>query len=565
MRGSRRERMLALEDKYQRWIPRTIWEQFESTVRQYPNHEFVVMDNGTRITYSECRTMAIRLAAIFQKFGLQPGENVAIKMTNRPETFYCILALSYCGAVCVSVNAAAGPYELTYVANKIHPRFLVCEGIPEFVQIRHEAKPEKIFVLSDYKDAGKADIDSVSNSCSGIPVVSLKAEMRKPEINLALPIKAFQDPQALAEIMFTSGSTGDPKGVMLGHDQLLRSGFANALNRGFEDGRRILVLVPHYHCFAYVEGFIAGLFVGATLIFISGKFVASETVELIQKEQIHDILLVPYMAERMVESLEYNSTPLPSLHAIYCAGERANSSLWLKIMKLFDIRDVINGYGMTEICGAAIQNVPGDTPEILSAKVGRILPAGSAGTSEFCGRLISYRVVDPLTGKELELGLVGELQCKGLTVMKGYFGDGKATQEAFSPDGWLKTGDLGYFDEDGYLQLQGRIKNSYRINGENVSPEFIEAIIEKSPDIKKAIVVGVPDERLGEVGALFVELKAVDQSNQALDKAKGRVKDFCKRNLARFQVPKYYRFLSGEEWPCTCSGKIQRFKLKEML
>lgn len=219
---------------------------------------------------------------------------------------------------------------------------------------------------------------------------------------------------------------------------------------------------------------------------------------------------------------------------------------------------MITGYGMTEVCGASMQTDPADGNEILETRVGRRLPGGCSGLKEWDGHQIIYRVVDQKTGKDCSAGIIGELWCKGPVVTKGYFNRPEANKRVFTEDGWFKTGDCGCFDENGYLILAGRVDDMYKINGENVSPKFLEDVIGNCSVINVVSVVGIPDAKHGYVGAAFIELYEDTLQNREL------TEEYCRMHLARFQVPKYFIYMKSQNWPRTSTGKVQKFRLKEM-
>ncbi|MGI6590852.1 MAG: class I adenylate-forming enzyme family protein [Eggerthellaceae bacterium] len=545
MKGTREERMDELDSAYPVWEKQTIWARFLSCALRFPQTEFIVFDDGSRYTYEEVRCCANRIAAALNQLGVQQGDCIVLKMEPSLEMVSLIFSLAKIGAVKVLVNRNVGPFEFTYIANKVRASYVFLDD-------------ERVLASSADCPTVRRTIVKVSNDSAQAGLLPDKVLPWGEFIAQTLSndsVITVEDPDLLSDIMFTSGSTGNPKGVPLTHDMLQRSAFANCMNRGFERNRRIGCLVPLYHCFGYVEGLLAALFVGATLLIPKRKFEPRKTLRWLRDERANDILCVIYMMLRSCAYLKGNPMSFPALHAMYCAGELAPDTLWADIMDCFGISDVIDGYGMTEICGAMAQTRPGDSCEILKRKVGVVLPAGSAGSKAYGGHLVEYRVVDRDSGESLPDGDVGELYCRGLTVMEGYCREEQANEESFSEDGWLKTGDLGSIDADGYIELFGRVRETYRINGENVSPTFLEQIINRCNAVRRSVVVGVPDRDYGAVGALFVQL--TDGAN--LDE----VKQFCRESLARFQVPKYYFCMDEGDWPRTASGKIQRFKLEE--
>ena len=548
MLGTREERMEAVEAIHAPWKKKTIWDRLLDCAERCPDREFLVFSNGVRYTYAQTVAESERIAAGLASSGVMRGDHVGIKAFSGPESALLIFALARLEAVKVAINTGVGPYELRYILDKADCSCLITDGPVALEAIAELPKMNLVVGIGDCLQDAPENLRGFTSSWQDMVGAG------NPE-GLATYQGQADD---FVDIMFTSGSTGNPKGVPLTHDKLFRSAYANTLNRGFEDGRRIFTALPLYHCFAYVEGILASLFVAGTMLIYCGRFDAVDCLRFIRDEKANDILNVPYMAMRFIEHLRENPMEFDGLHAMYCAGEPCPDWVWAGIREQMGILDVVNGFGMTEICGAAMQTRPSDPDSVRGNRVGRIMPAGAAGSSEYGGHVMEYKAVDVETREDLPAGQAGELLCRGLSLMEGYYRDIDATYEAFTADGWLKTGDLGCFDEDGYLELIGRIKDTYRINGENVSPHFLEQIIEKCPVVGKAVVVGVPNERLGAVGALFAQLTEDTPENRA------ELERFCKASLASFQVPRYYFYLADEDWPRTSSGKIQNFKLREM-
>ena len=205
-----------------------------------------------------------------------------------------------------------------------------------------------------------------------------------------------------------------------------------------------------------------------------------------------------------------------------------------------------------------MQTAPDDSDEILQTRVGKLLPAGCSGLAWFGGYQLAYRVVDRKTQQDCPPGEVGELWCKGAVVTKGYFKRDQANRRVFTDDGWFKTGDCGCFDEKGYLIFAGRVDDMYKINGENVSPQFLEEVLSQCDQIHTVAITGVPDQKHGSVGAAFIQLYEDSPVNRE------KAESYARAHLAKFQVPKYFIYMKQEDWPRTASGKIQKFHLKEM-
>jgi len=364
-------------------------------------------------------------------------------------------------------------------------------------------------------------------------------------------------PYTPSDIIYTSGTTGFPKGVILTHDMLLRTAFGSTWARGFEDGRRILFSLPLYHVYGYVEGLLACMFVGGAII-AQTKFDAAETLAAIETHQANDILLIPAMTLALIEAQKKLNLPLHSLRSVISSGGRAPSTIWQQIINHLHPLEITTGYGMTEVTASSTVTRPTDGMERWLNSNGRLREVGPAGDPALGDRLVIYRVVDPETGQVLPSGMVGELQAKGPGVTQGYYNKPEESAAAFTSDGWLHTGDLGRLDEDDYLSLVGRLKESYRCGGEQVMPSEAEDLLMTHPSVLQAHVVPVPDERMGEIGVAFLVLR--EKSNcHTLE-----LQSLCNERLARFKIPKYFLYVDATDIPVTPSGRARKFLLSQL-
>ena len=364
-------------------------------------------------------------------------------------------------------------------------------------------------------------------------------------------------PLSNSDIIYTSGTTGSPKGVMLSHDMMLRTAFGSTYGRAFEDGRRILFSLPMYHVYGYVEGLLAALFVGGAIV-PQLKFDAADTLRGITRHRATDVLLIPTMTLALLDELKARPHDLSSLHSVLSSGGRSPATIWQQIIDLLRPQEITTGYGMTEVTASSTVTRPDDAFARLLTTNGRLRDVGPAGDPAdplTQGKLVVYRVVDPETELEVAPGDVGELLAKGPGVTAGYYNKPEATAEAFTADGWFKTGDLGRIDDQGYLTLVGRRKESYRCGGEQVMPTEVEDLLVTHPAVLQAHVVPVPDERMGEVGVVFVVLR---QHPAVTD---DELIAFCAQRVARFKVPRYLLRIRAEDIPATPSGRARKFLL----
>lgn len=535
----RRERFLAA---FPVWDKKTIYERFLEAAGKWGESRFFG-EEGQIWTYREEVLRAGWAAGAFWELGVRKGAAVALCMGNREEFIPITLGLAKIGAVKVPVNRGASLEETRYILEQTGAKILVLE---EGAGGGHERELEAV--------PGVERVIRLDGEAGNGRELSWEAFL---ESGKNVRTETVSGGDCLSDIIYTSGSTGPPKGVTLTHDMLLRSAWASCYNRGFEPGWSVYVPLPLFHVYGYVEGLLAAILCGGCILITRGKFDPGRAVAAMEAFGANDILSVPLIMMKILQYPELAAHPLTSLRAVYCSASVCPRWVWKEIREKLGVREVITGYGMTEVCGASIQTDPLDDDEILGGRVGKILAGGPAGM-ELSGRpLIRYRVIDGETGKNMPPGQYGELICRGPIVTKGYYRFPEATEKALDKDGWFHTGDIGYFDPNGYLRLLGRCNDIYKINGENVSPQFLDKVISKCRGVSAVETVGVPDERKGWVGAAFVDV------GKAGAEAEKRVVAYCRENLAPYQVPCYFFFGDSGDWPRTSTGKVQKFKLRE--
>jgi len=328
------------------------------------------------------------------------------------------------------------------------------------------------------------------------------------------------------------------------HDAVLRTAYASALTRAYEDGRRILFSLPCYHMFAYIEGLLSVMFVGGAVI-LQPTFSAEGYFAGIDKHGATDMLCVPTMALAMVESPARREFDLSSLRAVLCGSAPAPIRLWQQIRDELGVNEIVTGYGMTECGGAMTLTLPDDPLTRCAETVGRPKLAGVAGV-DGTDALVVYDTIE------------GELVSQGPTTMIGYWNRPDDTAIALR-DGWLHSGDIGSVGADGYLRVTGRSKELYKSGGELVMPKEIEDLLAGYDDISQVFAIGLTDDRWGEIGcAVVVPVPGVSLTE---DEVLAR----CRARLARFKVPKKVVLRSADQLPTTATGKVQKFRLVEQL
>ena len=549
-----------LRQSYSVWQPMTLDDLLEKNAQEFPGRPFVITHNQSW-TYAEMHSWVKRLAAGLINSGVKPGDHVAMLMANFPEFIAIKFAIAMVGAVAVPINFLNKRDELGYVLKQSDAVMLITmdrfRDLP-YLKFLDELAPDwevqgggktlpmlkKVVVFH----TGEGGEERNRNGLVILNDFGSEALL----INIHRP-----GPYTPSDIIYTSGTTGFPKGVILTHDMLLRTAFGSAWARGFEDGRRILFSLPLYHVYGYVEGLLACMFVGGAII-AQTKFDAAETLAAIETHQASDVLLIPAMTLALIEAQKKLNLPLHSLRSVISSGGRAPSTIWQQIINHLHPLEITTGYGMTEVTASSTVTRPTDGMERWLNSNGRLREVGPAGDPALGDRLVIYRVVDPETGQVLPSGMVGELQAKGPGVTQGYYNKPEDSAAAFTSDGWLHTGDLGRLDEDDYLSLVGRLKESYRCGGEQVMPSEAEDLLMTHPSVLQAHVVPVPDERMGEIGVAFLVLR--ENSNCQTSE----LQSLCNERLARFKIPKHFLYVDATDIPVTPSGRARKFLLSQI-
>jgi fatty-acyl-CoA synthase len=548
------ERRAALEARFPTWEPTTLDGFLDRCAAAFPDRPMVITDDRT-VSYAEVAEWSRRLADGLVASGVRPGDRVGMLMANYLEFAPVKFAIARAGAVAIPFNYLYRAEELAYVLAQSRCDILVTmtgfagldypamlDGIaPGWAQGASEALPDLRAVVQLPTDLPPRD---------GVLTVAGLAELG--DANPGASDGARGRPDDLGDILYTSGTTGSPKGVMVTHDAVQRTGYASALTRAFEDGRRILFSLPCYHMFGYVEGLLAAMVVGGAII-PRTAFSPADYFAGIERHRATEILCVPTMTVALLEHPDRKTRDLSSVFAILSGAAPAPVWLWEKVRAELGIHEITTGYGMTECGGAMTMTVPEDPLTQHSETVGKPKMAGVAGLP---GDLCVYKTVDPLEGTPLPDGAEGELISTGPTHMLGFWEKPAETAAALR-DGWVHSGDLGRVRADGYLQITGRSKELYKSGGELVMPKEIEELLTRHPGVSQAYAVGVPDDRWGEVGCVWV----VPEPGASLDT--DELLAVCREKLARFKVPKHVLVTTAEGLPTTPTGKVQKFRLAQ--
>jgi fatty-acyl-CoA synthase len=559
------ERRQLLRDRFPAWRTKTLADWLDECATAFGPRPLVMSDDAV-MTYAQVAEESRRLAAGMRARGVCPGDRVGMLMANYPQFVTVKFAIARLGAIAVPFNYLYRQSELAFVIADSGCRLLftmtafrsldyqqmldaVAPGwdSPGFAHraAGDDAVPRlRDVVVHETEQAARPGVETVETLAAAGAVDTSRAERHDV------------DPLDPGDMLYTSGTTGSPKGVVVSHDAVLRTAYASALTRAYQDGRRVLFSLPCYHMFGYIEGLLSVMYVGGAVI-MQPRFSAEGYFRGVEQHRATDLLCVPTMAVAMVESPARRSYDLSSLSAMLCGSAAAPIWLWEQIERDFGVSEIVTGYGMTECGGAMTLTLPEDALSLTSDTVGRPKLAGAAGLPG-SDSLVAYRAIDPETGHDVPVGAEGELISSGPSTMLGYWNRPAETAGALC-DGWLRSGDVGRIRRDGYLQVTGRSKELYKSGGELVMPKEIEDLLSSHDDISQVYAIGLTDDRWGEIGCAVV----VPAPGSTI--TENEVVAICKDRLARFKVPKRVVFYRAEDLPTTPTGKVQKFRLIEQL
>lgn len=531
----------------------TMGEILEKYAEETPDHEFLVYpDRNLRFSYRVFNERVDNLAKGLLYIGVQPGDKVGIWANNVPDWLTFLFAAAKIGAVLVTINTSYKTSELEYLLQDadIHTLCLIGQyRDSDYVNMIFDLVPElktcmrsslcssKFPFLKNVVFIGQEKHRGMYNTAE---LILLGSHVDDMELEAVKENVKCHD---VVNMQYTSGTTGFPKGVMLSHYNILNNGFATGECMRYTAKDRLLVCVPLFHCFGVVLALCAIVTHGATMV-MAENFDPLLVLASVEKEKCTALYGVPTMFIAELNHPMFSMFDLSSLRTGIMAGSLCPIETMNQVMDKMNMKDVIIVYGLTETSPGMTATRTHNSPEVRSTTVGFEYPN------------VEVKILNPETGEECPVGEHGEICCRGYNVMKGYYKKPEETAKAIDKDGWLHSGDLAVKTEDGFYRITGRIKDMIIRGGENIYPREIENFLYRMPEIEAVEVAGVPSPKFGEQVGAFIKLKAGKSLNEE------DITEFCRGQIARYKIPKYIFFVDG--FPMTASGKIQKYKLRQM-
>ncbi|HRX07883.1 MAG TPA: AMP-binding protein [Candidatus Limiplasma sp.] len=533
----------------------TIPELLRRNVRNVPDNDCVVAPEfGVRWSWKEFDRLSDVIARGLYALGIRKGDHVAIWATNVPEWVLVMFATAKLGAILITVNTNYKQFELNYLLRQSDAKMLIMIGgvkgndylehitglVPALLTNEPDAvRDEKLPCLERVILIG--DEDRKPKGATAFSALYALAET-VPEETLA-QITASLTSHEVINMQYTSGTTGFPKGVMLTHYNITNNGQFMGDCMKFTDEDRLMIVVPLFHCFGCVLGVMSCLTHASTMVLMT-RYDPAKEMEYIQAERCTAVHGVPTMFIGTLEHPDFGKIDFSSLRTGIMAGSPCPIKTMRDVTEKMHLHELTITYGQTECSPGMTMSRTDDPLEIRVTTVGRLLPHTEG------------MIINPETGLEVPRGTPGEIVTRGYHVMKGYYKMAEATRMAIDEKGWLHTGDIGTMDENGYFKITGRLKDMIIRGGENIYPREIEEFLYTHPAIRDVQVIGLPDEKYGEAVCACVIFK------DGMTATQEDIITYVRNGMSRFKAPKYV--LPMTSFPMTASGKIQKYKLREM-
>ncbi|PHN20369.1 AMP-binding protein [Pseudomonas sp. ICMP 460] len=515
----------------------TIGEAFDNTVVQHADGEaLVVRHQQRRYSWRQLAETVDLHARAFLALGMQAGDRLGIWAPNCAEWCISQIASAKLGVILVNINPAYRSSELDYVLKQAGCQWLVCAGSfksSDYHAMLQELNPDlrALISLDPSPPPGFIPWSQLAALGAGVPPQQLHSRQASLHFDQAV------------NIQYTSGTTGFPKGATLSHHNILNNGYMVGESLGLTAQDRLVIAVPLYHCFGMVMGNLACITHGTTMIYPNDGFDPLLTLNAVAEERATGLYGVPTMFIALLDHPRRGEFNLATLRTGIMAGATCPIEVMRRVISELHMGEVQIAYGMTETSPVSLQTGANDDLERRVTTVGRTQPH------------LENKIIDA-AGNTLARGEIGELCTRGYSVMLGYWNNPEGTREAIDAAGWMHTGDLATMDEHGYVCIVGRNKDMIIRGGENVYPRELEEFFFTHPAVADVHIIGIPDERYGEAIVAWVKLHQGNAVNEL------QLQAWCKGRIAHFKTPKHFKFV--ETFPMTVTGKIQKFRMREI-
>ena len=512
----------------------TIDENLRKTVAKFPNNDALISAHQHYgATYTEFYEQVTAVAKGLIALGVKSGDRVGIWSPNCYEWTLLQYATAKIGAIMVNINPAYRTSELIYVINQSGLSYIFSA-----IQFKTSHYKKMIEDAREFTDTLRKEVywgESWEHFLAqGKKVSDEKLQSYEAKVQ-------FDDP---VNIQYTSGTTGNPKGVTLTHHNILNNAYFIGVRMNYTDKDRVCIPVPFYHCFGMVIGNLCCTAHGATMVIPNDSFDATKTLEAVERERCTSLYGVPTMFISELYTLDRHPYDLSSLRTGVMAGALCPPEIMKRVKEQMNMHEITICYGMTETSPVSTQTRIGVPFEKQIHSVGTIQDH------------IEIKIINPETKAIVPRGESGELCTRGYSVMLKYWNSPQATAQVIDEQRWMHSGDLAMMDEDGYIHISGRIKDLIIRGGENISPKEIEDFLYTYEGVMDAQVIGVPSKKFGE------EVMAWIKPNEGVTLTEEELRNFCKDRIAHYKVPRYWKFVN--EFPMTISGKIRKVEMREI-
>jgi AMP-dependent synthetase/ligase len=512
----------------------TIDENLRKTVAKFPNNDALISAHQHyRATYTEFYEQVTAVAKGLIALGVKSGDRVGIWSPNCYEWTLLQYATAKIGAIMVNINPAYRTSELIYVINQSGLSYIFSA-----IQFKTSHYKKMIEDAREFTDTLRKEVYWGESweyfLAQGKKISDEKLQSYKAKVQ-------FDDP---VNIQYTSGTTGNPKGVTLTHHNILNNAYFIGVRMNYTDKDRVCIPVPFYHCFGMVIGNLCCTAHGATMVIPNDSFDATKTLETVERERCTSLYGVPTMFISELYTLDRHPYDLSSLRTGVMAGALCPPEIMKRVKEQMNMHEITICYGMTETSPVSTQTRIGVPFEKQIHSVGTIQDH------------IEIKIINPETKAIVLRGESGELCTRGYSVMLKYWNSPQATAQVIDEQRWMHSGDLAMMDEDGYIHISGRIKDLIIRGGENISPKEIEDFLYTYEGVMDAQVIGVPSKKFGEEVMVWIK------PNEGVTLTEEELRNFCKDRIAHYKVPRYWKFVN--EFPMTISGKIRKVEMREI-